>query len=192
MLAKHLQFRYKNLTILFISVISAIILSRFQPFHDFLLHLGGLGYLGAFLGGILFVWIFTMPTGLLILLTLNETMPSFELAVIAAIGALIGDLTIFKFVKDDLLTEVEDIYNHFGGSHLTHILHSKYFHWTLPVVGALIIASPLPDEVGVSLMGISKMKTYKFILVSLILNFAGIYLVLLAEEAICGFCNNIF
>ena len=184
MLAKHLHFRYRNLTVLFISIILAIVLSRFQPLHDFLLHLGSLGLLGAFLGGMLFVWIFTMPTGLLILLTLNETMPSFELAVIAAIGALIGDLTIFKFVKDDLLTEVQDVYNHFGGRHLTHILHSKYFDWTLPVIGALIIASPFPDEVGVSLMGISKMKTYKFMIISFFLNFAGIYLVLLAGEAL--------
>lgn len=192
MLAKHLHFRYKNLAVLFISIILAIVLSRFQPLYEFLSHLGSFGLLGAFLGGMLFVWIFTMPTGLLILLTLNETMPSFELSLIAAIGALVGDLTIFKFVKDNLLKEVEDIYNHFGGNHLTHILHSKYFHWTLPVVGALVIASPLPDEVGVSLMGISKMKTYKFMTISFILNFAGIYLVLLAEDAICGFCNNIF
>ncbi|KKR76968.1 MAG: hypothetical protein UU21_C0001G0022 [Candidatus Levybacteria bacterium GW2011_GWA2_40_8] len=192
MLAKYHEFRYKNLTVLFISIVLAIVLSRFEPLHNILLHLGALGYLGALLGGMLFVWIFTMPTGLLILLTLNEVMPSFELAVIAAIGALIGDLTIFKFVKDDLLAEVQDVYNQFGGRHLTHILHSKYFHWTLPVVGALIIASPLPDEVGVSLMGISKMKTYKFMIISFLLNFAGIYLVLLAEEAICGFCNNIF
>ena len=184
MLAKHLSFRYKNLTLLFVSIVLAIVLSRFQPLHDFLLHLGNLGLLGAFLGGMLFVWILTMPTGLLILLTLNETMPSFELAFVATIGALIGDLTIFRFVRDDLIDEAKEVYEHFGGSHLTHILHSKYFHWTLPVIGAVIIASPFPDEIGVSLMGISKMKTYKFVVISLILNFIGIYLVLLSGEAL--------
>jgi len=192
MLAKHIHLRYKNLTVLFLSIVLAIILSRSEPLHNIFLHLGTLGYLGALLGGMLFVWIFTMPTGLLILLTLNGIMPSLELAIVATLGAMIGDLVIFKFVRDDLLGEVREIYSHFGGRHLTHILHSKYFHWTLPVIGAIIVASPFPDEIGVSLMGISKMKTYKFILVSLILNFSGIYLVLLAEEAICGFCNNIF
>ena len=174
------------------SVVLALVLSQSQPFHDFLLQFGAFGYLGALVGGMLFVWIFTMPTGLLILLTLNETMPSFELSIIAAMGALIGDFVIFKFVRDDLLVEAKEVYDHFGGRHLTHILHSKYFHWTLPVIGAFIIASPLPDEVGVSLMGISKMKTYRFMVISFVLNFAGIYLVLLAEDLVCGFCNNFF
>lgn len=183
MLAKHLHFRYKNLAILFISIILAIVLSRSEPLHDFLLGLGSLGYIGAVLGGILFVWIFTLPTGLLILLTLSDVMSPIELSTLAAIGGVIGDFTIFKFVRDDLAQEAKEIYDHFGGRHLTHIFHSKYFHWTLPVMGAIIIASPFPDEIGVSLMGISKMKTYKFMIISFILNFSGIYLILLAGEA---------
>ena len=51
----------------------------------------------------------------------------------------------------------------------------------LPVIGAIIIASPLPDELGVSLMGMSQMKASRFILLSYILNSIGIFLVVSAS-----------
>jgi uncharacterized membrane protein YdjX (TVP38/TMEM64 family) len=48
------------------------------------------------------------------------------------------------------------------------------------VLGAIIIASPLPDEMGVGLMGISKLKTSQFILLSFVLNAIGIFIVVTA------------
>jgi len=38
----------------------------------------------------------------------------------------------------------------------------------------------LPDELGVGLMGISKLKTYQFIILSYVLNSIGIILVISA------------
>ena len=61
-----------------------------------------------------------------------------------------------------------------------HLIHTKYFSWTLPVLGAVIIASPLPDEMGVGLMGISKLKTSQFILLSFVLNSIGIFIIVSA------------
>lgn len=175
------SWKYKNLTILFFSLIFALILSQLQVFHQLLLNLGGWGYLGAFFAGMLFVLSFTAATGAVILFILAERLTPWEIGLIAGLGAMCGDLTIFRFVKDNLINELTPLYERFGGNHLNHLLHSKYFHWTLPLIGALIIASPLPDEVGVSLMGISKMKTYKFIFVSFLLNAVGIFLVISAS-----------
>lgn len=173
------KWRYKNLTFVFLGIIIAIILSRSELFHSFLLGLGNLGYLGAFIAGILFVSTFTVATGALILLVLAEKFSLLELAVIAGLGAVIGDLTIFKLVKNSLTKELVGIYNHIDGNHhFGKTFHSKYFSWALPVIGAIIIASPLPDELGVSLMGISKMKTYQFLATSFILNFIGITIVI--------------
>jgi uncharacterized membrane protein YdjX (TVP38/TMEM64 family) len=112
---------------------------------------------------------------------LAERLSPIEIGLIAGLGAVIGDLTIFRFVKDDLIKEIKPLYKRLGGNHLAHALHSKYFSWTLPVVGALIIASPLPDELGVGLMGISKLKTYQFVIISFILNALGIFLVVSAS-----------
>lgn len=176
------EWKYKNLTLTFLGVIIAIISSRIEIFHQFLLHLGNLGYLGAFVAGILFVSTFTVATGAVILLVLAETLSPIEIGIIAGLGAVFGDFTIFRFVKDNLTNELEGIYNHVDNKHhLIKILHSKYFSWTLPVLGAIIIASPFPDELGVSLMGISKMKTYQFLVVSFLLNAIGIFLVISAS-----------
>lgn len=174
--------RYKNLTFFFFSILIAFFLSRFEAFHTFLLSLGNLSYLGAFLAGILFISAFTVATGAVILLFLTEKLSPLEIGIIAGFGAVVGDFTIFRFVKDNLIEEITPIYNRLGGQHLTAILHTRYFSWTLPVIGAIIIASPFPDEIGVSLMGISRMKTYKFLLLSFILNATGIFLVISAAN----------
>lgn len=178
------KWRYKNLTYLSLSLIIVIALFRYEPFHDLLLKLGNLGYIGAFFGGMFFVSTFTIAIGSLILFILAEALSPVEIGVVAGMGAVMGDLFIFHFVKDNLMEELRPIYNKLGGNHIYRVLHTPYFSWTLPVVGALIIVSPLPDEVGVSLMGIAKMKTYKFIFLSFILNALGIILVISASTFI--------
>lgn len=179
------RWRYKNLTFFVLSLFIAYFLSRYEPFHTYLISLGDYGYLGAFLAGMLFVSTFTVATGAIILLVLAERLSSIELGVIAGLGAVAGDFIIFRFIKENLIREVTAIYEQIDGSHhISKVLHTKYFSWTLPVIGAIIIASPLPDEVGVSLMGISRMRTYKFIIISFVLNAIGIFLVVSASTVI--------
>jgi uncharacterized membrane protein YdjX (TVP38/TMEM64 family) len=116
---------------------------------------------------------------------LAETLSPVEIGLIAGLGAVVGDFAIFRFVKDDLAREIKQIYSLFDRNHhAMKVLHTRYFSWTLPVVGAIIIASPLPDEIGVSLMGISKLKAYQFLLISFILNSIGIFLVVSASFVI--------
>ena len=175
--------KYKNLSLLGVSLIIAVILFRLESFHQFLLGLGDLGYIGAFIAGILFVSTFTVATGGVILLVLSEKLSPVAIGIFAGLGAVLGDFTIFRFVRDNLAGELKAIYNHIDhNNHLVRILHTKYFSWTFPVFGAIIIASPLPDEIGVSLMGISRMKTYKFLILSFILNASGIFLVISASS----------
>lgn len=179
------RWKYKNLTILFFGVILAIILSRIESFHSFLLHLNGFGYIGAFVAGILFVSTFTVATSALVLLTLAEVLSPIEIALIAGLGAVVGDLLIFHLIKDDLFGEIKAIYFKIDHkNHLKKLFHSKYFCWMLPIIGAIIIASPLPDELGVSLMGLSKISTPKFIFISYILNSIGLFLIISASVII--------
>ncbi len=175
---RHLYFRYKNLTLALISILLAILISRVDAVHQFLAGLGNFGYVSAFIAGGLFVSTFTVAAGAIILFFLAETFTSWEIGLIAGLGAVVGDLTIFKFVKDGLAGEITDICNHLDSRHhLRKLFHSKYFSWTLPVAGALIIASPLPDELGVTLMGISRLNTFQFLITSFLLNAAGIFLI---------------
>jgi uncharacterized membrane protein YdjX (TVP38/TMEM64 family) len=176
---------HKNLTIVFFGVVLAVILSRVEGFHTFLLQLGGLGYIGAFIAGIFFVSTFTIATSALVLLVLAETLSPVEIGLVAGLGAVFGDLIIFHLIRDTLSDEIIDIYNQVDKKrHLKHLFHSKYFNWMLPVIGAMIIASPLPDEMGISLMGMSKISLPRFILLSFVLNSIGIFLVVSASTFI--------
>lgn len=177
-----MHWKYKNLLIGFLGVIIAFLLSLYEPFISFLLELGSLGLVGAFLAGSLYTLSFTIPTSMLMLSILSQTISPVELALVGALGAVITDLTIFRFIRDDLVSELKPLYDRFGGDHVTHVFHSKYFHWTLPFIGALIIASPLPDEIGVTLLGISKMKTLEFIPISFAMNSVGIFIIVSASS----------
>lgn len=168
-----LEHKHKNIIFLFLGIIVAFIFSQQQWFNNFLLHMGRFGYLSAFLAGMMFASTFTVATGALILLTLAKNITPFWLIILGGLGAATTDLLIFRFVKDDVVDEITPIYDQITGSHFKKIIHTKYFAWTLPVLGALIILSPFPDELGVSLIGLEQIRTSKFILISLVSHTIG-------------------
>jgi uncharacterized membrane protein YdjX (TVP38/TMEM64 family) len=171
---RHTKHHYKNIFLVGIGILAAIGLSRSGKMLGYL---GNVGYLGVFVAGVLLVSTFTAPTGIAMLLILTKQYAPIEIVLLAGAGTVVSDVLIFYFVRDNLANELEDLYKQFGGSHLTHIFHSKHFRWTLPVIGTFIIASPLPDELGVSLLSISKMKLPQFILTSFCLHSLGIFLI---------------
>lgn len=177
--------KYKNITLFVLSIIFAFGISRYEPLHAFLLNIGNLGYVGAFIAGLLYVSTFTVGIGAVILLILAEKLPLAELVIIGGLGGVIGDLTIFHIFKDNLSGEINSVYNRIDSKHhFIKLLHSKYFSWTMPVLGAIIIASPIPDEFGISLISISRMKTYQFLLITLILDILSVFLIVSASKFI--------
>ena len=163
----HHHTKYRNIILFVVGFIIAILLLRTEGFKIFIQSLGKLGYLGAFIAGLLFVSTFTIAAGSVILATLSQTLPIPLVILAAGVGAVIGDLLIFRFIKDNVAEEILPIYNELvNKSHIKKILHTKYFSWTLPVMGTLIIASPLPDELGVSLLGLSQIRLARFLIVS--------------------------
>jgi len=105
-------------------------------------------------------------------------------AIVGGLGALIGDIIIFRFVKDRVSEHFAYLIKASRSERLFSIFKLKLFHWIIPFVGALIIASPLPDEIGVTMLGLSKMKSLHFILLSFILNSAGILVIGLIAKTI--------
>lgn len=169
---------FKNLTYFGISIVVGLILLKTPFFRELVFYLGSYGYIGAFFGGILFVSTFTVSIGTALLLLLAETLHPIEIGIIAGIGAVVGDFIIFQYIRNKgLISEIKHFFEFFGSDKLKHLVHTKYFSWTLPVLGAIIVASPLPDELGIGLMGISKLKTSQFILLSFVLNAIGIFLI---------------
>lgn len=174
--------KYKNLGLFVIGFLLAFIFSKNLKTNEILLHLGNFKYFSAFIGGLLFVSTFTLPVGAMILLTLARSFPFILLIFIAGTGAVLGDFLVFKFLKNKISEEINPLYEELekvvGKNHLKKIVHTKYFAWTLPVLGALIMASPLPDELGISVMGLSNISIKKFILISWVSHSLGIFLII--------------
>ena len=174
--------KYKNILLFILGFAVAFIITKIPWVNDTLLHLGKLKYLGAFFGGLLFTSTFTLPIGAIILLTLAKTLSPIILIPVAGVGAVLCDFFVFKFVKQSVDKEIEPIYEEvekiIGKSHVRKIIHTKYFAWTLPVIGTFILASPLPDELGVSLMGLSDMSLAKFLVISWFSHTIGVFIII--------------
>jgi uncharacterized membrane protein YdjX (TVP38/TMEM64 family) len=106
------------------------------------------------------------------------------IALAAGLGALIGDFLIFRFFKDHVFEELRPFFQKLGTHSLMRIFSTPHFAWILPVLGAFIIASPFPDEIGIGLMGISRMKTWQFLLLAFVLNSTGIFFIVTLANSI--------
>lgn len=173
-----MHLHHQNTILFVLGLTSAVILSQSEIFHLFINRLSGLGVIGAFIAGCLFVSTFTVATGGLIMIELAKTLSPLQLIIFGVTGAVLGDFILFKFVKNTVTAQITPVYNQFlKRHHLYKLLHTPYFAWTLPVVGAFIIASPIPDELGISLLGLSEMKASQFLLITLISHSIGMSVV---------------
>jgi len=183
----HVHLKYPNLSIFFGILFLTFILVRSGALLEWVSYIGGFGYLGVFLAGILFVSTFTVVPATAALIVFSGQFNIFLVSFIAGFGALIGDYTIFRFVKDGLVGELRSIFHKVGGYNILkghHIVHTKYFGWLGPVLGAFIIASPLPDELGIGILGIYRLGHKKFAALSFVLNTVGIFLLLAAARSL--------
>ncbi len=179
--------KYPNLTILFSILFLTYLFLHTGVLHEWVRHIGNFGYISAFLIGIFFVSTFTVVPATAILFFLAEQLGIVPVSILAGFGGMVGDYTIFKFIKDDLLHELRSLFNRVAGENFLKIhwiAQTKYFVWLNPVIGALLIASPLPDELGIGILSVYKLDTRQFLLLTLILDTIGIFVLLSSISAI--------
>lgn len=177
------RWRFKNTFLLITSLVVFFYLAQTPYVSNIIKLSGNLGYFGSFIAGMFFVSTFTFAPSSVILFQLADRLNPIEVSLLAGLGAMTGDYLIFRFMKDKVFDELLPIVKKIGIRRLNVLYRSPYFAWAFPILGALIIASPLPDEVGVSMMGISKISKWKFLLITFILNAAGIFLVVAIARA---------
>lgn len=188
------KWKYKNLFLFFLSIVIAYLMLKNEENLSFLKNLHGLGYISAFLAGLMFSSSLTVAPATALIYTLGSAFNPFVLAFIGAFGSLMADYLIFRFVKYKLVDEIKLLHEEvkeflkpvakpFIPKDLRFRLwlwqrtvHSR-FRWLIPVIAGFIIASPLPDEFGVTLLGVAKYETERFVLLSYFLNFIGIFLI---------------
>lgn len=171
------QARYeltKDIFFILIGAIIAYLLSITGIIAQFTAIFGNAA-LASFVAGIFFTSAFTIAPATVALTNIAHAAPASTVALWGALGAMCGDLMIFFFIKDRF---AEDIIHSLKPSVARHVFssfHLGFMKWLSPVLGALIIASPLPDEFGLALMGISKTRAAVLMPVSFAMNVAAVY-----------------
>lgn len=173
---------YKNTALLVLSLLIFFYINRLPEFQGLMRNIGSLGYLGAVVAGMFFVSIFTVVPSLAVIYSLADVLNPWEVALFAGLGAIIGDYLIFRFLRDRVFEEVKPLALRFGGSYLVALFRTPYFSWLIPFIGAIIVASPLPDEVGIGLMSASKLRASQFLFITFLLNATGILVMVLIAK----------
>jgi membrane protein YqaA with SNARE-associated domain len=174
---KLLQGHYKGLLLVVLGITFALFLSTNEFFHTFISNLGAFGYIGAFVAGMFFVSTFTVASAVLVLLLLSHQLPTWQVSLIAGLGATLGNYLLFLFIKEKIVGHVKQ-FAKTRKRHHRHLLFQHHSHWLLPFAGLIFMATPLPDELGILLLSIFEMRTYQFVLISFTLKTAGIYALL--------------
>ena len=146
--------------------------------------------LSSFIAGMFFTSITTTAPAIAVLGELSLQAPPggglLLIAVVGGAGAVIGDYLIFMFVRDRVSDDIAYLLKRTGTPRFFKIFHRKTFRRLLPFIGGLIIASPLPDELGLTLLGIVRMHTSRFLFLSFVFNSAGILLIGLAARSLAS------
>lgn len=181
---KYKKWQYKNTVLLILGLLIFFYLARTHVAQNIIADIGNWGYIGSFFVGILFASTFTIAPAMYVLYALAENLNPFEVAIFAGLGGMFADYLIFRFLRHSVFDELQTIFSKLGGSYLARIFRTPYFAWFLPLIGAALIAyPPVPDELGVGLLGLSKIKHWQFILISFLLNATGIFIVVMLAQS---------
>lgn len=174
---------YQDLGIIALSVLIAVLLAQSSALERFVVTIGELRLLGSFVAGALFTSVFTAAPATVLLGELAQANSAWMVAVTGALGAVAGDYLIFRFVRDRFSRDILELLQQYGYRRVRKIVQLRSSRWVLGTVGMLIIASPLPDELGVALLGFSKTKRRFFLPLSFTANFLGILLIGFAAQS---------
>lgn len=174
----------RDLSIIIIGIVVAIIFVKSGMLSRVLESTKEIKFFGSFVSGIFFTSVFTAVPATFIFAELAKTDSIFWVSILGGFGALFGDFIIFRFVRDNLSRDFLYLIKKTKSGRFFSIFKIKFFGWIVPFFGALIIASPLPDEIGLAMMGLSKMKIYLFVPLSFLLNSIGILIICLITKSI--------
>lgn len=190
---KRYRWKYRNLLLLALGLVLAYYMIKNTQIISFIGSLGNFGYPAAFLLGMLFTYAFTAVPATVAIFSLGEVLNPILIALIGAVGSVIGNYIIFKLVRDRLLKEINMLSKEvktltkpvsalFFWEELRiriwrAVSRSKVWQVLVPVFAGFILASPIPDEVGVAIFGAIKFNPEKFMVVSYILHFIGILII---------------
>ena len=162
------------------SIGAAVWLDKSGLIEKFIFLFPGHKVLTVFIAGMFLPFAFTTAPATAVFLTISKSIaPSFIflMALVGGLGALFGDFVIFRFAKDRVSEDLNYILNLKKHQRLAHIFHLKMFRFMTPLFGVIAIATPLPDELGVALLGLAKITGARFATLTFLIHATAIAII---------------
>ena len=139
----------------------------------------------AFLVGFLFSITFTAAISTSVFILLAETTHNpFLIALIGGFGSLAANSIVYKFFKEEIIDDIQFIEKRYARRIAHKIIHSKTVIGLTPYIAALLLASPLPDELGILMLAGANFKYTRFFLYSFAFHTIGILIIILVGSAL--------
>jgi hypothetical protein len=172
-------FKYPKFTALVLMFVLAYVIFSWRSFallHDLI---ASLGYAGAFIAGIFYSYGFTGAPAAAVFLIISHEQNIVFAALAGGFGSLFADLVIFELIRHSFKDEIKLLSSEKIVLGLSRRIPKALRRHIITAIAFFIIASPLPDEIGVSMLACEKWISGKiFSVLSFCLNTSGIFIVL--------------
>ena len=163
--------------LLLLSIPVAFYIQQSGLVHTFTTGVSHPEILGSLVAGLFFTSLFTTAPAIIILGELAQEHSILAVALWGGLGAAVGDYIIFRFMRDRFGEDIEYMLGRVRAAGVLHALRHVRYRWIATIVGGLIIASPLPDELGLALLGITRVSLLVLLPLTFVLNAGGIYVI---------------
>ena len=168
------RFEYKHTSMTIIIMLLTLLILNTALATAVLEWFKNVGLLGGFVGGIMSVSMFTTAPAIVLILAIADHVNPWLLILAASAGSVVGDWLIIKFLEDEVASELKPLLKKYHILPKIRKFQRSKSRWIASVLGAFVLALPLPDEFGIALMDISNMKRKHLLLVCFVLNLIGI------------------
>jgi hypothetical protein len=178
-----LRYEYKHTTLAVAALVTFVLLFNTAFMASVFEFLNGLGYLGGLIAGVLSASLITAAPALVLIIELAQHLDPLALAILVGIGSAIGDMILLFFFEERIFTELAPLGRKLKLGRFVRRSRKRRMSTPLLLTGAFVIMTPLPDEVGLGLLGISHFPKAFLFLLCLALNTLGASLLITAARA---------
>lgn len=177
------RYEYKHTTLATLSIVLFVLALDTAIVQSILHSIEGLGLLGIFIAGVMFTSFFTTLPAIALLVALSQDYTVLIVGLVGGAGSLVGDWIILKVFEERIAFELKPLIGKFHLDSIYRRLRRKKARENTMLLGMFTIMSPLPDEIGIALMGLSKFNIVTMFAIIYLLNSVGIMIVGVIAQA---------
>ncbi|MBI2046941.1 hypothetical protein HYT26_02135 [Candidatus Pacearchaeota archaeon] len=180
-----LRLRYPKLLLLLVMTILSYLIFTNPYIKEFVLNfgIGHFGYISSFTAGILMAFGFSAPIAIGFFI-ISQPQNIVISAILGGLGAILGDLLIFNFVRFSFIDEFKRLERTKPFRAVIKAIEknttARIRNYILYIFAEIIIASPVSDEIGITMLaGLTSIKQKIFSVVTFFVH-AVVILIILA------------